>query len=238
MIFIGLDVSKISTALIIEKNNIIKLFSYTTKKDNNIWIKNTNDYINYRNIEYNYTKEKDYSKSELIKLTEFDNITDLIVNDIFDNIKILDSIKIGIEGFSYSSKGPIFDLIEFTTILKYKLIKKLNTYTSIEIISPLTLKKETCKMIYKPRIETKGKKVIKQILHYENTKGKEATKFDKWDMFYAFLDSNINNIPLKKWCEDYQEDISKNKEVPKPLDDIIDAIFIQEIMKLRNSGIN
>ena len=96
MIFIGLDVSKVSTALCIEKNDITKLYSYTTKKDNNIWIKDTSDFINYRNIIYNYSDENDYSKSELLKLHEFDYVSDLIINDIFDNVKMLDSIRIGI----------------------------------------------------------------------------------------------------------------------------------------------
>ena len=98
MIFVGLDVSKISTALCIEKNNKIKLYNYTTKKDNNIWVKDTSPFINYRHIEYKYSQEKDYSKSEMIKLTEFDQITDLIITDILDNIKVFDSVRIGIEG--------------------------------------------------------------------------------------------------------------------------------------------
>ena len=230
MIFIGLDVSKVSTALVIERDNIIKLYNYTTKKENNIWIKNTSGLINYRHINYAYGEEKDYSKSELIKLNEFDNATDLIINDIMDNMKMLDSIKIGIEGYSYNSKGPIFDLIEFTTFLKYKLMHKLVKYTDIQIISPMTLKTEACKMVYTPRIETKGKKVIKQIYHYENNQGKQATKFDKWDMFYSFLNSNIN-MDLKEWCEIYKDDITKVKDIPKPLDDIIDAIFIKEMIR-------
>ena len=125
MIFIGLDVSKISTALCIEKNNEIKLYSYTTQKENNKWVKATKAFINYNNIIYKYDEEKDYSKSELLKIAEFDEITDLIINDILDNIDILDSTRIGIEGYSYSSKrGPIIDIVEFTSILKQKLIKK------------------------------------------------------------------------------------------------------------------
>lgn len=230
MIFIGLDVSKISTALCIEKNNKTKLFSYTTKKSNNCWIKDTNDFINYRHIEYKYLSEKDYSKSELIKLVEFDETTNLIINDIFNNVKILDSLKIGIEGYAYQAKGDIFDLIEFTTLLKHKLIHKLNGYSSLMILSPHTLKSETCKMIYKPRIETKGKRVIKYIQHFENNKGKEATKWDKKDMFQAFIDSNLK-LELKEWSEKYSKEILKNKDLPKPIDDVCDAIFLKEIIK-------
>jgi hypothetical protein len=234
MLFIGLDVSKISTALCIEKNGVTKLYSYTTKKDNNTWIKQTSQFINYRNINYNYSKETDYSKSELLKLGEFDAVTDLIINDIFDNIKILDSVRIGIEGFSYNSTGPIFDIIEFTTILKYKLMNKIEKYSIIEILSPMTLKSETCKMIYEPRIELKGKKVIKEILHIENDKGKQANKFDKWDMFYAFLKSDMK-LEFKDWCIENQEVIYKGKEVFKPGDDIIDAFFITQIIKRKYS---
>jgi len=233
MIFIGLDVSKISTALCIENDNVISLFSYTTKKDNNIWIKNTKDFINYRNITYNYGEEKDYSKSEILKLDEFDKITDLIINDIFDNVKNSDQAKIGIEGYSYGSKGPIFDLIEFTTILKHKLLKKMNMYSNIQIISPLTLKTECCKMVYTPRIEMKGVRVIKQVLHYENDKGKEATKFDKWDMFHAYIKSDIN-MKLKDWCIENYESITKVKEVFKPLDDCIDSIILMKVIKKYN----
>jgi hypothetical protein len=230
MIFIGIDVSKISTALCIENNNITSLYSYTTKKDNNIWVKDTNNYINYRYINYKYISEKDYSKSQISKLNEFDETTNLIIDDIFKNINSPNELKIAIEGYSYNSKGPIFDLIEFTTILKHKLMNKIITHTNINIISPMTLKTECCKMVYKPRIEFKGKKIIKKILHYENTKGKQATKFDKWDMYYAYLDSNIN-MDLKEWCKKYNDNITKGKEVPKPLDDIIDAIFLKEMVK-------
>lgn len=240
MIFIGLDISKISTALCIENDNDIKLYSYSTKKANNIWVKNTSNYINYRHLSYDYMNENDYSKSEILKLGEFDSITDLIINDISKNIitddisysTIInnDLVKIGIEGYSYNSRGPIFDLIEFSTILKYKLMQLLNNNSNIEIISPLTLKSECCKMVYKPRIEMKGKKVIKEILHYENNKGKQATKFDKWDMFNAFIDSKIN-MNLKEWCELNQIEITKGKEVPKPIDDCIDAVFLMEFMK-------
>jgi hypothetical protein len=242
MIFIGLDVSKVSTALCVEKDNNIRLYNYSAKKENNIWVKETKDFIIYRHIQHKYSEEKDYSKSEILKLNEFENITDLIIADIFDNINPNDEVRIFIEGYSYNSKGPIFDLIEFTTILKHKLLKFMNEYTMIEIVAPLTLKKKTCKMIYIPRIELKGKKVIKEIPHFENNNGKEATKFDKWDMFYAFLESDID-MALKSWCKNNYTRITKEseigktkvREVPKPLDDIIDSIFLKEISKQINN---
>ena len=79
-------------------------------------------------------------------------------------------------------------------------------------------------------MKQKGKKIIKQILHYENAKGKQATKFDKWDMFYAYIDSSIN-MKLKEWCIENLKEITKGKEVPKPLDDLIDSIWLKEMIK-------
>lgn len=234
MIFIGIDISKISTALCIEKDNNNIFYSYSTKKSNNIWVKNTEKYINYRNINYDYDKENDYSKSEILKIKQFDNVSNLIINDILDNINILDNIQIGIEGYSYNSKrGPIIDIVEFSTLLKHKLLKIMNKYSNIQIISPLTLKTETCKLVYKPRIEITGKRIIKEKLHLENYKGIQATKFDKWDMFNALIESDIN-IELKDWCIENKEKITKNKELPKPLDDIIDSLWVKEVIKTYN----
>lgn len=228
MIYIGIDISKISTAICIDNNGVIKLYSYSTKNANNKWIKKLLNLINFRFIKYHYNNEDNYSDMEIKKLNEFNNITDLIIDDILKNVNN-DNIKIGIEGYSYNSKGPIFDLIEFSTILKYKLSKKLNS-DNIEIISPLTLKVETCKMVYEPRIEVIGKKIKKEKLHYENTYGKKATKFDKWDMFYCLINSKMI-LELKNWCVNNKTDLIKIKEVPKPLDDIVDSIFIKEFIK-------
>ena len=228
-IFIGLDISKISTALTIKKNNEIKHYSYTTVKSNNIWIKNTKDYIIYRHIEYEYLKDKDYSKSQIKKLLEFDKVTNLIIKDISDNVDFeKDTIQIGIEGFSYSSSaGPLIDIVEFSTFLKLKILHRINNISNIEILSPMTVKSETCKIAYTPRIELKGKRIIKEILHYENKEGKQATKFDKWDMLYALIDSNLN-IAIKTWLLD-NDNWKKNKDVPKPIDDIIDSLWIMYI---------
>ena len=230
MVFIGLDVSKISTALTIEKNGITKLYSYSTLKPNNTWVKLTNDIINYRHVNYTYSKEEDYSKTEIMKLKQFSEVTDLIIQDIKSNLEDNEDVIIGIEGYSYSSSsGPIIDIVEFTTTLKYKLLQFIDG-SKINIFSPITVKMETCKIAYEPRIEITGKKILKEVIHYENKDGKNATKFDKWDMFYALLYSDIK-LELKDWCIDNKDIITKNKDVFKPLDDAIDSMFIMNIVK-------
>lgn len=231
MIYIGIDISKISTALCIEKNNKTFLYSYTTKKPNNIWIKDTSDYINYRFIEYNYKDIDDYSEREMMKLDNFENVSNLIINDIFDNINILDNIYIGIEGFSFNSNaGPIIDLVELTTLIKHKIKRNIKGMINISIVSPLTLKSITCDIVYGHKYITKGKRVIKKIKVIQGPNGKKGKDFDKKDMFNALIDSNLE-IPLKTHLNENKEIFLKNKELPKPMDDIVDSIMLCQIVK-------
>ena len=48
-------------------------------------------------------------------------------------------------------------------------------------------------------------------------------------MLYALLDSHIET-PIKTWLNE-NDSWKKNKDVPKPIDDIIDSFFIMEIIK-------
>ena len=225
--FIGIDASKISTAMCLDD----KLFSYTTEKDSNKWVKATNDIINYRHINYQYREIEDYSKREISKLHEFDGVSDQIINDILDNGKLLESINIAIEGYSYSSDtGHIIDLCEFTAILKHKILKRLQGYVLVEIISPLALKTRSCELVYPPKIELVGKRVIKEKKSIVNSKGKLGKDFDKWDMFYCFLDSNISS-KFKDYLNFYKNEITGLKKLPKPFDDLIDSIFLKYSFK-------
>ncbi len=234
MIHIGIDISKISTALCIERNNKTFLYNYTTKKKNNIWIKDTSDFINYRYIKYTYQKIDDYSEREMKKFDEFEEVSDLIINDIFDNVKLLDSISIAIEGFSFSSTaGPIIDLVELSTLIKHKIKSKVQGIVNIKIVAPLSLKTYTCESVYKPIWITKGKRVIKKIKVIQDPNAKLGRDFDKKDMFNALINSKIV-LELKEHLIDNKESFLKNKELPKPIDDIIDSIFLKEIVK----GIN
>jgi len=231
MIHIGIDISKTSTALCIERNGKTLLFSYTTQKPNNIWIKDTSDFIFYRFVNYSYKDIKDYSEREMNKFDEFEEVSDLIINDIFDNINILDSVSIAIEGFSFSSAaGPIIDLVELSTLIKHKIKSKVKGMVSIKIVAPLSLKVFSCELVYNPIYITKGKRVIKKIKVVQDTNGKLGKDFDKKDMFEALLISDIR-IGLIEHLKDNKVEFLKNKSLPKPIDDIIDSIFLKELIK-------
>lgn len=231
MIYIGIDISKISTAVCIERNSKIELYNYTTTKPNNIWIEDTSDFINYRFINYDYLTEKDYSKKEMKKFDEFENVSDLILNDVLDNIKLLETIVIGIEGFSFNSNhGPIIDLVELSTLIKHKLRTKIQGIKEIRIISPLTIKTKACEMVYGETIIQKGKRKIKYVKVIQNPDGKLGKNFDKKDMFQTYIDSDID-MSIRLHLKDNKEAFLKNKELPKPIDDVIDSIFIKEVIK-------
>ena len=115
---VAIDPSLISTALVVGSGDTFKMFNYCKeskvygKTGMNKWFKLAEQLVQYRFIEYREFKE--YSEGELIKLKDYDKITDTIIKDILDNIDPSKPTKIGIEGFSYSSKnGSIIDLVTF-----------------------------------------------------------------------------------------------------------------------------
>lgn len=231
MTHIGIDISKNSTALCIERNGKTLLFSYTTQNPNNIWIRDTDDFIFYRFVNYSYKDVKDYSEREMMKFDQFEEVSELIINDIFDNLNILDSVSIAIEGFSFSSAaGPIIDLVELSTLIKHKIKSKIKGMVTIKIISPLSLKVFSCELVYNPIYITKGKRVIKKIKVVQDSNGKLGKDFDKKDMLDALLISDVR-IELIEHLKNRKEEYFKNKNLPKPIDDIIDSCWLCQIAK-------
>lgn len=83
---------------------------------------------------------------------------------------------------------------------------------------PKQLKKEAAATVYSA--DKKG--VIR------NKDGKAAGSFNKWDMFQTLIDSN-NHSELAIYCQKSYKLITSNKNVPKPLEDLIDAFFLNLI---------
>jgi hypothetical protein len=214
---IGLDLSVTSSAMVIDE----KFFNYTTESSTNKWIKLTSEFINFRF--FDNIKQDTYSENEIYKLKKYDEITNLIFNDIvsFSKNKELD---VFIEGYSYGSPGKIPDLAAHSTLLKSKLLT-LDNLKSIKIIPPMSLKKSACVQVY-GYINKIGKKG--QILKGKQTKNNEGIsggRFTKHEMFRAFVESDIKNDFIQH-CYEIKNSVLKMKNIPKPYDDVIDSWFL------------
>lgn len=226
MNIIGIDPSLISTGLVVNG----KIFNYCREKDANNksglskWFKLceselTLKYIDYRSYE-------NYSEGELIKLKDYDRVSNQIIKDIEDNIDKSKPTKIGIEGYSYSSDaGAIIDLVTFSTLLRKKLFDYISE--DITVFSPSTLKLETCKLTYPPINE--GKKKEKWV--YKNNDGVSGGSFTKHGMFLAIVENNNLDDTWIKLCKSLKTEIMAVSKVPKPFEDVNDAYLLYNILK-------
>jgi len=231
MNFIGLDISKISTAMAIENSNGENhLFNYTTKEPNYLWVKRTNEVINFRY--YNYATCESYSESEIEKLTQFVAIANDIIKDIKNTITDNYPVYIMLEGYSYGSNvGPLIDLVGIGTIIRGKLLEHVPNIKLIEVIAPLSLKTQTAEYVYGYEMVEKGKRVVRltKVVN-TNEDGVPGKSFSKHDMFKALMDAKLE-VPVLEFYDIYKDDLLKMKSLPKPFDDINDAIFCKDIVK-------
>ena len=208
---IGIDPSLSSTGLSILKNGKIILYNYNNKKSNYKWFKNTSDIINY--IHHIYIFGKNFSESEINKLKIFDEVTDKIIDTIIKYVNENEDIKVFIEGFSYSSKGNIIDLVVFSTLIRYKLLKIPNL--ELNIIPPSSLKSFIGSEVY-----NKDKKGI-----YRNENGKAAGSFDKKDMMEALLKLDLN-FEYMNYLRYNKNILLSTKTIPSPFTDLNDSILL------------
>lgn len=228
--YIGIDISLNSTAIYIESNKGCYILSFTNKKDNNIYIKELNHYgVNF----FHHYREvvKDYSENENLKIRHFDNLSNIILEEINKKIDNNANTYCVIEGYSFSKNtSSILDIVSFSTLIRANLLKIHNI--NISIISPNSLKLETCKLVYKP-IDI-GKRKPKYI--YKNNDGIAGGSFKKPQMYKAIIDGEIKN-PIYNMLVEYKYLIDRDK-IPNPIEDIIDSIFcckikIKEIEKIK-----
>ena len=226
MNLIGIDPSLISTGMVVNG----KIFNYCRESDAmnksglSKWFKLCEQYTLLKFI--SYRQFDNYSEGELIKLKDYDKITDLIIEDIESNIDKSQPTIVGIEGYNFGAQvGDLIDLVAFSTLLR----KKLYDYITKDIIvySPTSLKQESCKLTYPP-IDI-GKKKPK--LEWRNNFGISGGNFTKREMFLSI----VENVDLTdEWgihCKSVSEEILENKTIKKPYEDINDAYLIYHILK-------
>ena len=236
---VALDPSLISTALVVSSGDTFKMYNYCRessafgKTGIKKWFKLAEQFVTYKFIEYR--EFKDYSEGELTKLKDYDKISDGIISDILSNIDTSKPTKIGIEGYSFSSTaGDIIDLVTFSTLLRKKLFDQISE--DITVLSPSTLKLESCKLTYPPIVSETGKKVKKVKIEYRNTLGLAGGSFTKTDIFLAIVENNIWNDYWTKHCKLVKSDVLGIATIPKPYEDVNDAFLIYNVLKKENQS--
>ena len=230
---VTIDPSLISTALVVSSGDTFKMYNYCRessafgKKGITKWFGMAEQHITYKFIEYR--SFKDYSEGELIKLKDYDKISDGIISDIKENIDPNKPTKIGIEGYSFSSTaGDIIDLVTFSTILRKKLFDLISE--DITVLSPSTLKLESCKLTYPPiNIGIKKEKWV-----YRNNIGISGGSFTKREMFLAIVENEIWEDYWTKHCKLSKTDVLGIAKIPKPYEDVNDAFLIYKYLEKQN----
>lgn len=237
MNIVAVDPSLISTGLVVSSGNTFKIFNYCReskvygKTGMTKWYKMAEEHLIYKFIEYR--EFTDYSEGELTKLKDYDKITDDIISDILDNIDHSKPTKVGIEGYSFSSTaGDIIDLVTFSTLLRKKLFDRVSE--DISVLSPSTLKLESCKLTYPPIIKEVGGKKPRQEFIYKSSLGISGGKFTKREMFMSITENKDIDDYWFKHCLSVKSDVLSISTLPKPYEDCNDAYLIYQVIKKQN----
>lgn len=224
MNFIGIDISINSTAIFIENEKEQHILSWTNKKDNNIYIKELAR-CGVQFFHQNKDSSKDYSKNEVIKLRYFIDVANSMCEEILKRINSKEKTYCQIEGYSFSKNtSSILDLVALSSIIRSKLLENIEGI-DISIISPASLKLESCKLVYPPI----NVGIKKEKLEWRNNEGISGGNFKKPQMFRAILEGKINT-PIFEMLETYR-DLMDREKIPNPIEDIIDATFACKIKK-------
>ncbi len=233
MNIVAIDPSLISTALVVSSKESFKIYNYCReskvygKKGITKWFKSAEEFVEYKFIEYR--EFQDYSEGELTKLKDYDKVTDQIIVDILSNIDPSKETKVGIEGYNFGAQvGDLIDLVTFSTLLRKKLYDKVSK--DIWVMSPSTLKLESCKLTYEPIRTEIGKKVVKIKEEYRNKIGIPGGKFTKNDMALAIIENDNLNDYWAKHCKLIKDDLTSVSTIQKPYEDVNDAYLIYQIL--------
>jgi len=231
---VAIDPSLISTAVVVSSGDTFKIYNYCResaaygKTGLKKWYKMAEEHVTYKFI--SYREYKDYSEGELIKLKDYDKVTDGIISDILSNIDPKKPTKVGIEGFSFGSvSGDLIDLVTFSTLLRKKLFDIVSQ--DIFVMSPSTLKLESCKLTYPPIIKESGKKKITYKEEYRNNMGIPGGSFTKREIFYSIIENDNLDDYWAKHCKSVKDDVLSVGSINKPYEDSDDAYLIYQVLK-------
>jgi hypothetical protein len=211
MNFVTIDFSLNSPGICVFKNNEYHFIGYLkpntgTKKEQKL--QEELSILEDTNITYqpDWTNNEAYSKSEMIKIQRHTQTANDIINMIIEITGDESPFVIAFEGSSYgSSSGTnnIIDMAAGAAILKMEMMSRL-AVLDMMTISPSTIKKHA---------------------------GKGNMKKDElWVKFLENVldDSSLETSSLLKFCKD---NVGVVKNIPKPLDDLVDAYFLNHLAR-------
>lgn len=209
---IGIDQSINSTAMVI--NEDIYIFSSEhiayNKSGLSKWYKDCEQYVKM----YFHTlpnKNLSYSEKEVEYVELFSNIAQKMKEVILSYRPT--EVNVAMEGYNYSmGPGAIIDLVGIGTAIRLMLF---SIGARIEILSPSTVKTHACSITY--GLDKKG--VCRR------PDGLSGGRFNKEDIHKSLLESDLDT----KWVN-YLRNIEIGKKIPKPHEDISDAIVLQHHM--------
>lgn len=223
MNIVAIDPSLISTAVVAGGPGGFKILNYCRdsdvygKKGMGKWYKACEGHVSYRMIAT--TPHSGYSEGEVAKLQDYDRTTGMVIGDLGDVLDLGLATDVGIEGYNFGAKvGDLVDLVAFSTILRHKL---LLVGARVEVVSPMTLKQDACKLAYPP-VDVG---VRKPKLVWKNPQGIAGGLFTKREIFQSIVDSGATDY----WachCRDVADEILALRSVPKPYEDVNDAYVL------------
>lgn len=229
MIIIGIDISLSSTAVTINKFDEEFILCYLNDNKTDKWANMLDSVRNIKilRLETN-SYNKDYSCREVQKLLRYEYISNQIITDIYNICGDL-SCDIRIEGYSYTKNtNSIIDIITLSTLIRLNLLNKLNC--NITVISPSTLKLETCRYCYGiseiEKFNKDGKK-LKSEFKCVNEFGVSGGRFTKFEIYKAILYKKENSI-MYNFLDDNRQ-VLEFKKIPSPIDDINDSLMLTKI---------
>lgn len=225
MNYIGIDPSLISTGLIVNGKiiNYCRESDATNKSGLSKWFKLCEQHVDFRWVKFRQFSS--YSEGEIVKLKDYDKITDMIISDIESNIDKSLPTKVGIEGYNFgASVGDLIDLVTFSTLLRKKLFDYITE--DITVLSPSTLKQESCKLTYKPiDLGVKKPKLV-----WRNNEGIAGGNFTKREMALAIIENENINDQWSTHLRSVKEELLSNKTIKKPYEDINDSYLLYHII--------
>ena len=211
MNFITIDFSLNSPGICIYSNNKYNFIGYLkpgtgTKKEQKL--QEDLNFLEDTQISYqpDWTNNEAYSKSEMIKIQRHTQTAKDIIDMIIEITGNNSPFVIAFEGSSYGSSAGtnnIIDMAAGAAILKMEMMSRLEVLDMMTI-APSTIKKHA---------------------------GKGNMKKDElWTKFLenVLSDLDLENSSLLEFCKSQIGDVNK---VPKPLDDLVDAYFLNHLAR-------